>query len=503
MARILFAWVGYTDLRAVEESDKVGLGPIAQLLSKESFDEAVLLDNYGTEKNVVGYIDWLQPQTSAPIQHQKVKLSSPTNLGEAYQVAEKVVAERLKRHRDRGIPCFHLSPGTPTMAASWILLGKGRFPKAELWQTSREQGVEKANIPFDIVAEFIPSISRGTDERLLELSEALPPQAPEFDEIIHRCAEMKNLIVQSRMFATREVPVLIEGETGTGKELFARAIHESSTRKEGLFVPVNCGAIPKDLFEAEFFGHKKGAFTGADTDRKGYFESAHGGTLFLDEIGELPLDSQVKVLRVLQEGKVKRIGESVERSVDVRIISATNRTLIKEVATGDFRSDLFYRLAVAILKLPSLRERKGDLGLLVDSLLSRVNNSLKTSPGYTYKKLSANARNLILKHTWPGNIRELQNTIMRVCVSVAKETISEADIRQAILPSTSSNNNDILTKPLGEGFNLQELQAFLSSHYIRRALEETAGNKKKAADLLGLKNYQTLSNWIEKYSIDT
>ncbi len=388
------------------------------------------------------------------------------------------------------------------MASAWILLGKGRFAGAEFWQTSREKGVERANIPFDIATEFAPSLARAVDERLLQLSAALPPEAPEFDEIIHRCTEMKNVITLARMIATRNVPVLIEGETGTGKELLARAIHKSSPRTDGPFVAVNCGAIPKDLFEAEFFGHKKGAFTGADSDRKGYFESAHGGTLFLDEIGELPLDAQVKILRVLQEGRVRRVGESKEQPADVRIVSATNRTLVEEVAADRFRADLFYRLAVAILKLPPLRVRQGDIGLLVDKILDQVNSALNSGLGYKDKKISNKAKNLILRHGWPGNIRELQNTITRICATSLKNTIDEDDVRHAILPSTSKTKDDILTQPLGDGFNIQKLQAFLSSHYIRRALDESAGSKSKAATLLGLKNYQTLTNWAKKYDVE-
>lgn len=501
MARILFAWVGITDLRAVNEGDKVGLGPIAQLLVKEQFDRAVLFDNYKGERDVTGYADWLRPQTAVAIEVLKVELSVPTDLGAIYLLAENIVDKKLKDYQGRNTPCFHLSPGTPSMAAAWILLGKGRFVGAELWQTSREKGVERANIPFDIATEFAPALAKAADERLLQISAALPPDAPEFDEIIHRCTEMKNVITQARMIATRNVPVLIEGETGTGKELLARAIHKSSPRTEGPFVAVNCGAIPKDLFESEFFGHKKGAFTGADSDRKGYFESAHGGTLFLDEIGELPLDAQVKILRVLQEGAVRRIGDSKEQPADVRIVSATNRTLVEEVAADRFRADLFYRLAVAILRLPPLRQRKGDIGLLVDMILVQVNKALRPSLGYKDKKISAKAKNLIFGHGWPGNIRELQNTLTRICAISVKDTIDEEDVRQAILPSTSKMKDDILTRPLGGGFNVQELQAFLSAHYIRRALDESGGNKSKAATLLGLKNYQTLTNWAKKYDV--
>jgi transcriptional regulator with PAS, ATPase and Fis domain len=182
---------------------------------------------------------------------------------------------------------------------------------------------------------------------------------------------MKRVIALARRVAIRSIPVLIEGESGTGKELMARAIHQASPRAAKPFITVNCGAIPPELVESEFFGHRRGSFTGAVSDRKGHFERADGGTLFLDEIGELPKAIQVKLLRTLQEGEVTPVGSSEARKVDVRVVAATNRTLISEVAEGNFREDLFYRLAVAIIKLPPLRERAGDLSLLIDALLHR------------------------------------------------------------------------------------------------------------------------------------
>ena len=191
---------------------------------------------------------------------------------------------------------------------------------------------------------------------------------------------MVRLVEKAQQVALRNVPVLLEGESGTGKELFARAIHQHSPRRDEPFIAVNCGAIPQNLVESELFGHEKGAFTGANAPRKGHFESAHGGTLFLDEIGELPKDMQVRLLRVLQEGEVVRLGASRPISLDVRIVAATNRTLIEEVGEGRFREDLFYRIAVAYLKLPPLRERPGDLGLLIDHLIEQINRESEEQP---------------------------------------------------------------------------------------------------------------------------
>ena len=270
------------------------------------------------------------------------------------------------------------------MAAVWIILAKTRFP-AELIESSKEHGVRTASVPFDIAADFLPDLLARPDRELERLAAGLPPEAPEFSAIVHRSPVMQRVIARARRVAPRSIPVLIEGESGTGKELLARAIHQASPRRDRPFVTVNCGAIAPDLVESELFGHEKGAFTGAGAQRRGYFEAAHTGTLFLDEIGELPKPAQVKLLRALQEGEVTRVGATAPTRVDVRILAATNRTLAAEVAAGRFREDLFYRLAVAVIDLPPLREREGDAGLLLDRLLDQVNRESGTEPGYSQR----------------------------------------------------------------------------------------------------------------------
>ncbi len=386
------------------------------------------------------------------------------------------------------------------MAAVWIILSKTRYP-ATLIESSIEKGVKVASVPFDISAEFIPDLLRGPDSRLEKLSAGLPPEAPEFENIVHRSRIMSRVITKARHIAPRSVPVLIEGETGTGKELLARAIHAASPRKAKPFLAVNCGAIPSELIESEFFGYEKGAFTGADKQKKGYFEAANTGTLFLDEIGELSILAQSKILRVLQEKVITRLGATQPIKFDVRIIAATNRNLIDEVAAGRFRPDLFYRIAVAVLKLPPLRERSGDISLLIDRLLDQINKESIEEPGYKHKKISANAKNLMLQHAWPGNVRELQNTLRRAAIWSVDPTIDTQDISEAMLPMIHTNNDKLLERPLGDGFNLSELMEKLARHYLKRALDESNGNKTKATELVGLPSYQTFSNWLKKYHV--
>jgi len=500
-AAALVAWIGSTDLRAPAEQGAVGLGPVAQAVTARRFDELVLLSNFA-KPPVDAYVRWLSGYASCRVRVERRALSSPTEFGEIYTAAVDVVQDVLKRHKGEVNLTFHLSPGTPAMAAVWIILAKTRFP-AELIESSRRRGVSTASVPFDISADFLPDLLRRPDEELERLSGGLPPEAPEFDEILHRGRHMKRVILLARRVAPRSVPVLIEGETGTGKELLARAIHRASPRRDRPFVSVNCGAIPQELVESEMFGHEKGAFTGATATRKGHFLEADGGTLFLDEIGELPRAAQVKLLRTLQEGEVLPLGSSRSRRVDVRVVAATNRSLLAEVAAGAFREDLFHRLAVAVLRLPPLRERREDLPLLIDHLLVHVNQEGREQPGFVEKKLSAGARNLLLHHSWPGNVRELQNTLRRAAIWTPEAALKADDIREALLPVAPPEGDRILNRPLGEGLDLRELIATVARHYLERALDEAAGNKTRAAKLVGLPSYQTLTNWMKRYGVST
>ena len=391
------------------------------------------------------------------------------------------------------------------MSAVWVILAKTRFP-ATIIESSKEHGVREVSVPFDISADFLADLLRQPDRELERLSAGLPPQAPAFDDIIHCSPEMQRVVLRARRVALHSVPVLIEGESGTGKELMARAIHESSPRRKSRFVAVNCGALPENLVESELFGHKKGAFTGAVETRTGRFDEAHGGTLFLDEVGELPLLAQTKLLRVLQEGEFQPVGSSDTRSVDVRVIAATNRTLTEEVARGRFREDLFYRLAVAVLNLPPFRERGGDVGLVTDHLLGEINHELAQvpipPPGYQRKSLSASARNLLARHRWPGNVRELRNTLMRAAIWSAGDTITGDDLRGALLSAPGDRKRDVWDRPLGGGFSIEALLAEIRLHYLNRAREEARGNKTRAARLLGLRNPQTFSNWLKKHTAE-
>ena len=489
MARLLFAWLGTRDLDAARANREDA--PIVAAVRAHRYDQAHLLSNYPADQGRA-YATWLTQRTSIPVVVHQAALSGPTAHGEIYEAVVAHCDQVLAGRRDHDVT-FHLSPGTPAMHAIWILVAKTRIP-ARLIESSEERGVREVAIPFDISAELVPLVGA----RLANLTAGAPPELAAFSDIIHRSREMARVLEQAARAATWPVPILIEGESGTGKELLARAIHAASKRR-GPFVAVNCGAIPHELVESTLFGHERGAFSGATETRHGVFETAHHGTVFLDELGELPLDAQVKLLRVLQEHEVTRVGRAVPIKVDVRIIAATHKSLADEIAARRFREDLFYRLAVAVLRLPSLRERRGDLPLLIEHFLTRVNH-IAVAQGGRERRLSPGAKNALVAHPWPGNVRELENTLSRAVLWSAGEVITAEELRGAIL-ARAGTPTAILDQPLGDGLKLPALLERVARHYLERALAEAQGNKSQAARLLGLASYQTLTNWLARYGV--
>jgi two-component system response regulator PilR (NtrC family) len=321
------------------------------------------------------------------------------------------------------------------------------------------------------------------------------------DNIIGRSPKMRAIFELIQTVAPQASRVLITGESGTGKELVARAIHENSTRAQSPFITVNCGAFPETLLESELFGYLKGAFTGANENRQGLFQAAHGGTLFLDEIGNMSPSMQVKLYRVLQEGKVRPLGSTEELDVDVRVIAATNRDLEKAIAAGEFREDLFYRLSVIPIHLPALRERREDIPLLARAFLERFGKAMDKP----IEGIAPDAMAHLETYDWPGNVRELENTMER---SVALETgrlISLAVLPEKLrcvgsvrgVPLPSSNGQPVL--PEG-GMDLESYIQDAERAFIVAALEASGGIGTRAAELLRM-SYRSFRHYAKKYNI--
>jgi two-component system response regulator AtoC len=315
-----------------------------------------------------------------------------------------------------------------------------------------------------------------------------------YSGIIAKSPAMKNAIETATKVARYPSPVLITGESGTGKELIARLIHRESERADGSFVAVNCGAIPENLLESELFGYARGAFTGAERDKPGLFEAASSGTLFLDEIGEMPPSLQVKLLRVLQEGEVRRLGESRTREVDARILSATNRSLEDDVRDGEFRKDLFFRIAVVPIHLPPLRQRTEEIPLLARHFVDEYNRSL----GLELEGIEPDAMKVLLDYSFGGNVRELENIIERAMVLADGPKIEVEDlphnVRSPVRPLEGGDLGD-------DELSVKKHSAVLERRLIQKALERTGGNRTRAAELLELSSRALLYK-IRDYDLE-
>ena len=367
------------------------------------------------------------------------------------------------------------SPSLPVV----ILTAHGTIPEAV---TATRRGVYSF-----LTKPFEPKVLLDTVAQAMRLSSPTPSgQTEEWRaELITRSSTMEDLLAQARRVAASDASVCIFGQSGTGKELLARAIHRASARREAPFVAVNCGAIPEGLLESELFGHKKGSFTGAVSDRRGLFQAAQGGTLFLDEVGDMPLPLQVKLLRALEERKVRPVGSHENFDVDVRVISATHRKLEERIATGEFREDLFYRLNVVKLYIPALSERREDIPLLANHFLTRLAERYRRGS----LAFSPEAMSLLVSAPWPGNVRQLLNVIEQAVALAPTEVIPESLVRQAL------DAGDTTLTPLDEARKAFERD------YLVRILKITGGNVTKAARLAG-RNRTEFYRLLERHSLE-
>lgn len=352
-------------------------------------------------------------------------------------------------------------------------------------QDDREILEDVAPLFGDLLALYERTLRQ--EETIARLQGAIEEKV---SSIIYRCDAMQQAIDLAMTFAVTDSTVLVTGETGTGKELFAKLIHDHSSRSSTPFFAINCGAIPENLIESELFGHEKGAFTGAHQKKGGLFEKAHGGTVFLDEIGEMPLSLQVKLLRVLQEGEITPLGATAPVKVDVRIIAATNRDLLTEVKQAKFREDLYYRLAVLAIHLPPLRNRDRDVIIIADAIISKYSQRF----GLERKALSLSAQAMLLRYTWPGNIRQLDNVMQKALLLAKGNLIGEGDLDIADTVDQRMPPNPVTGLSCDEAVvTLKDARAYAEKKCIADALKRANGNVSVAARLV-----ETDRKWFTK-----
>jgi transcriptional regulator with PAS, ATPase and Fis domain len=489
--RILITFTGFHD--PYSESLIGGQeqpGPILSLVEEMSFDRVMLLSTPRTQENSKRTEKALcQKYENLSVSLYNIELEDPTN----YKAIMAGIRSHLHDIVDEtpGAERFiSVTSGTPQMHSCWLLLvASGEIParilniRPKRYITPEYPLVEEVDLKGPAIPRIIPAVSTLSLESREPIFETEMHSVPDPAQIMQQLGmvgdhpTMKRAVERAAAMAAGPMPILVLGETGTGKELFAKFIHRMSDRREGPFVPLNCGSIPTSLIENELFGHKRGAYTGAVKDHKGKFERAHGGTLFLDEIGELPLEAQSRLLRVLEDGMVEPIGSQQAVNVDVRIVAATNRDLGSAITEKTFREDLYYRLNGCTVKLPALRERRGDIPKIALHLLERANRTQRYG-----RQLSQEALRQLEVHDWPGNVRELRNAVERSLMLCREHELSAADL-EIQEPVNRQDPLMALPEPF-EGFSLGEFIDQVRMHYITRALEITGGNQSKAARLL-------------------
>ncbi len=414
-----------------------------------------------------------------------------------YEVIAPEPAQALSSLEQERYDLVLISTAVPGLEPQQLLRRvKARSPRTPVVVMSTSEGLDEAmEAVRQGASDFLlkPLVPEVLKELAARLAPATGPARPRPSRrIVTQDPRMLKLLEMARAVANSRATVLIMGESGTGKELFARFIHDSSSRAKGPFVAVNCAALPEGLLESELFGHEKGAFTGAIARKPGKFELADGGTILLDEVSEMPVGLQAKLLRVLQEGEVDRVGGRRPVPVDVRVVATTNRDLKEEMKKGNFREDLYYRLNVIPLKIPPLRERKGDILLLANHFLKLFGAEAGKGP----MRMTPQVQQMLLAHPWPGNVRELMNTIQRaVLLSPGDEIVPEAlmfdDQPPPPAPSESPGAQWLTSGPIP---TLKEAERLL----IMRALEQTDGNRTHAAKVLGI-SVRTLRNKLNEY----
>lgn len=463
--------------------DEQQLGPILSLAAARPFDEIVLISTPNTEQHTKATAEALATIVPASaVRTVHLSLQDPTDYRAILAALRREVIP-IAQARDDADVSVAVASGTPQMHACWLLLvASGELP-ARILHVRPPKFVSRDR---PLVAEVDLSRPEFPEVRYsLQAPKDKITQVPDLETavailgLVGDHPKFKEALQAAAAIAPATAPVLLQGETGTGKELIARLIHMLSGRPADRFEPINCSAIPTELVESTLFGHKKGAFTTAIKDQPGKFELADGGTLFLDEIGELSAHVQAKLLRVLQDGEVEPLGAGKRRKVNVRVIAATHRNLRRMVQQGSFREDLYYRLNVAEIKIPPLRERRSDIPKIALAVLDRINGSLRHP-----KRLSAEALMRLQQHRWPGNVRDLQNTLERSVWLCPKSVLGPEDL----LITEPDAEGDLLSQlpEPGEGFSLEELLSTIRHQMILRALDAAGGNQSKAARMLGI-----------------
>ncbi len=519
----LISWIGDLDFRmatavvsddADRPKDAPVLNSIEWLLGRGELGRVLLLHDGNKTPRDEPTITWLvehvvsmvQMATGPNVSVETVNLSPLGDAKHSYEAMldriSPIVESALE---DGGDVYMNGSSGRPIKHGAFMLLA-ATSARLHLLDCRTKDRVGEMIVPDRVRADIGRSVRRSTVRRYVG-GKPQDEAAAEFHDILGKSPAL----VLARNDASRystigDESILLLGETGTGKTMFAEAIHKASSRRDHPFRAINCAAIPKELAESELFGHVKHAATGIKSARDGMFRSADKGTVFLDEVGDLNLDLQTKLLKVLDDGMVRPVGADATFPVNVRIIAATHRDLLQMVAAGTFRQDLWYRLAVCPIRIPPLRERGDDLDQITET---RWNEIIEKLPGADAKSLSAGAKMALRQHDWPGNVRELEATLTRLALTCRTKIVGKEDVIEAIHPAPTAGADGILDRPFTEDqpIRLKSILSEVVGHYMIRAYEQSGGNKTKAARMLRLTEKRggntKFIDWVKQYDVRT
>lgn len=504
-------------------------GPVLTLLKERAFHWIYIFTTPNTLANANNLQDEIAKRmTGIESRVLNIDISDPTDYESLFLQMNRLCQKIMDKHKkERPSYWIATASGTPQMQTVWFLLSQSGLVPATLLKITpprflrpRQKAVSEIYLPLDKFPRITSPTSKNLDFvttylRKEQLEAERGNLVREFSDVrlIGKSPALTKVIEMIRAASQYDSTVLIQGETGTGKELVARAIHFNSARKKEPFIVVNCAAIPETLVESEVFGHEKGAFTGALQQKKGKFELADKGAIFLDEIGDMPLPAQAKILRVLQDLKITRVGGVKSIKTDVRIIAATNRDLAGSITEGKFRDDLYYRLKIVDIQIPPLRDRKEDIPLLVEYFLSNHNHRYNQQ-----KQFTREAMKRILDYSWPGNIRELENAIERAFVLSKGNTIRESDLPQEIFIFLSHSKEAIPSPSFlkggqggfpniqkiaipHEGLDLDTLLHDFEKTWYEEAIRRNNGNREAAARLLNIKPHTFRKRAKEKFGL--
>lgn len=511
----LFSWLGRTDIKAFLNDAPMG-GPIPSMLQTGKFKKVVIISDWPQSDDTLQSDEkisqkelatWLKHHFSIEVHLIDAKIKNPTDLSSVYQQSLSAVNEQLGAELEPTTFDFNLSSGTWAMSVAWTLIAKTQFINAKCWASSQNEGPKEIAIPFDISHEFYAEIEKQITQSKQELLTKIHIEKNNFySAAVFTSQAMRKLYSETVRAAEHCYPVLITGELGTEKSVFAKEIHNHDATRSGEFIAVFCGSDTPFEIDQRLFGNRGDGRIKMMSDQSygpNFVTQAKGGTLYLEDVDMLSNIAQTSLLELIEATEREQLKSSYDKHDKPRLIATAKSNLLDAVAKGRFSEQLYFKLSAVSLHIPSLHERDSDTITIAENMLQQVNKLRMQGAGYSQKSFSPGARNFIKQRRWSGNLFELETTIKRAALNSISELISEADMLASAIPLPGSEKEsvNILNRQLGDKFKLKDVLDEVARHYLERAQEQSNGNATVAYKLVGLSNYQTFLNWYNRYLV--